>query len=1773
MSALMSGPCPHRNLRLLNSLMKFTRAGIALAALLAPATLAPAQTVWSGGGADQNWSTANNWVGSTLPINGSVIFTNLGAVATASNINNIVDAGFIAQSGGGITSLQYSQTNASANHTTLISAGQTLSISSGLSAGTETDEGANQSQLLGTITGPGATISLTGGNLQAHQGSGTAGNHRFTLDLSGLGTLNATVGRVLVGVANSSSANQNRPSGALYLARTNFITAGGSAPALDVGDTGSAGNNGNVSILLLGQTNVFFVNNVATARLKSQFGSISFNPVFTANNGNPAAYFRAADGSSRISNWTLADGIGNSGGTTTPSATNNFTGGTVDALVDTLTLGKTSTAGTPGGRTTVGILTLSAGTFDVNSVTNGWQTQSGNDVGVGIINVNGTASLIVNTVLEMGRVNGSAVTNSRGVLNINGGTAQIAAINTALGSTNNSISVNGGSFILTNATLDASAGPGLNSFAISNASLTLQVQTLSPALLVTNIAVGGPTNKINVASVPVVGGYPSVFALINYSSYSGSTNVGLGTLPPNLTPYAGYISNDWAHNAIDLVITAGPAPARNIAWSGSPNGNWDIASTSNWKDTNGNPTIFNQTDFVVFNDSASGSTTVNLTTQLDPTSLTVSNETRNYTFSGSGFLEGSVGIVKKGAATLILDNSGINTFSGGIDILGGTLQIANNDGNANLPSTGSIDNNGTLAFNQNSDLTVNNPIAGPGNLTQNGFNNGILRLAAANSFSGPVTVTSGTLVPANNSALGTTNGPTVINPGATLDVQGAAGGSANALNLGLEPVIVSGSGIGGGGAIVNNGSVAQQNALRSVTLAGNTTFGGNARWDIRGTGADLSTSGNAYSITKTGANQVSLVGVDPVDSALGDILVQQGNFAVQLGTTGLGDPSKTVTVSAGATFSLYNVATPLNKQFVINGDGTFSPGALYAENGNSTLLGSMTLNGPCTINVNGVSLNLSNSISGAGTIYKNGNGLLLLSGTVSVGGTITNAVGSLAINGTVSNPVLSYNGANLYGSGTNKALVDVQGTLNPGASNGPGAFAATADLILESGSALTFDLGTNSASDATVNDIINVTGDLAATNVPIFINQYQGTLQAGSYRLINYSGNLVGDVGQFFTPPQPVGGLSRYTFALDTTTPHQVNVVVSGSSPNLTWAALASNGNGAWDVAGTSNWRNGASLDLFYNGDSVTLDDSVPGVTNTLTLGSGTVVQPGSITVNSSANNYTIAGPGKITGATGITKSGPSTLTITSTNDFTGPVNVLAGTLKVGSNPALGATNSGTTIASGATLDVGGGALAANALNLGFENITVSGRGVGGFGAIVNSNTNQQQNSLRYVTLAGDTTIGGVSAAYWLTGTGRWDIRSQAANSDIASPTNAFLSTSGNSYNLTKTGSNQVSLVGLSVDPALANIKILQGALSFEHSTTLGDPTKTLTVTNGATMQIWQTWPSNLLNKVVVLYGDGVGTNIYTGSGNNVLVGPITLNSGVQNSNCVIGAQGATLTLSNNTISGSAGLTKVGSGTLISYDDGAFFGPTFINAGTLALAGSADLYASPSVTIAAGATLDVSARSDATYTTVGSQSVAGSGTINGSLVVSGDTYLAPGINGPGILTVTNAISLQGITTMDLAANTNDLLRAGTSITYGGALGLNFNAGTLTNGQSFKLFSAPAYSGAFNNIYPAPGPNLAWNTSLLGVSGILSVQSTVATYPTNITAVVSGGNLNLSWPADHLGWWLQVQTNAPAVGLGRTWFTLPGSSSTTSVTLPLDLANGSVFSRLVYTNTP
>ncbi len=69
---------------------------------------------------------------------------------------------------------------------------------------------------------------------------------------------------------------------------------------------------------------------------------------------------------------------------------------------------------------------------------------------------------------------------------------------------------------------------------------------------------------------------------------------------------------------------------------------------------------------------------------------------------------------------------------------------------------------------------------------------------------------------------------------------------------------------------------------------------------------------------------------------------------------------------------------------------------------------------------------------------------------------------------------------------------------------------------------------------------------------------------------------------------------------------------------------------------------------------------------------------------------------------------------------------------------------------------------------------------------------------------------------------------------------------------------------------------------------------------------------------------------------------------------------------------------------------------------------------------------------------------------------------------------------------------------------------------------------------------------------------------VADNPTNVTASVSGKTLTLAWPADHLGWTLQAQTNGLSSG---QWFDVPDTDDVNLVAIPMDPANPAVFYRL------
>ncbi|HEU5124748.1 MAG TPA: autotransporter-associated beta strand repeat-containing protein [Verrucomicrobiae bacterium] len=1644
------------------SVVSLLTAGLTLTQIASAAPI-----TWSGAsGTDLNWSTAGNWIGGVAPTStDDVKFFDDGADPTPLNVNNIVNGAFA----GSILSLQYAQSNL-LFHTTQIDAGQTLTVLGDFTVGTEAVADQNLDM---AVMGAGTlVVSNTTAEMIVRQG-GSGSSRRATLDMSYLDTFILDVDQVIIGRGDPSGhPNINRNTGWVYLAKTNHLHANSndanpSAVAIEVGR--SASNNGNGSRLYLGQTNSIFAASIGVGMEKETACQMLFNSIFT----EPVLYVRGADGVGRMGLWTVGDGEGNSG-TTSSQGTVDLSGGTVDARVDSMTIGRAS-SNSGGSGNSRGTLTFTAGTVDVNTLEVGFQPASSGKNGDGTVNVNG-GTLIVNDSLELGAgVGGSGVTATKGRLNINGGTVQANAIETSAASGGSSITVASGTLIVTNNI--ASTDAPLGDLSLTDSFLDLETLSANPRVVVTNLTTGGSGNTITVGLVPAIASYPVTFSLIKYEGVIAGSgfNFTLDGLPG---AYTGSLVDNSVNGSVDLVLTAGPV-AQSITWVGNIDGKWD-SSTKNWRAGATSVSFFNN-DFVTFDDTATGTTTIDLTATLIPGSLIVNNSALSYTFTGTGRITGSSALSKQGNGTLVLNNQGANNLGGGILIDGGTVQVGNGGTNGNLGSSAVV-NNASLSFNRSDEFTVGNAISGAasGTITKNGA--GVLTLSGANSFSGAVNVSAGTLKAGSDSALGSIDNGVVISSGATLDVAGQ--------NLGAEPVVVSGSGVNGAGAIVNSGGQ-QLNALRYVTLAGDATFGNPGRWDIRGApstadpaNAGLSTSGHAYNLTKVGTNVVSLVGVT-VDPALGDVDVQEGIFGIETATTGIGDPTKTLTVHPGATVRFYNATNQLNKQFVLNGTGTNT--TVDNGAGANTVIGPMTLNGDCVFTIGGVSLTLSNTLNGAGSLIKaGGSSLILAGGDDSYSGTTTVSNGTLVINNvlTSSGALITMTNTTLAGNGSYSGAVDVSGQLQPGGIGVFGTFTSSG-LMLQETASLVFDLNTVQTVGSGFNDLLQVNGNLAVNGNSILINLPNAALKAGTYRLINYTGTLSGS----FNPTVSLGGLSRYGLTLDTSTVGQVNLIVTGSAANLVWKGSLGT---AWDVATTANWLNTTTTldDLFYQGDSVLLDDTASG----FSLELAGAVAPSSIT-NDSGNSYFISGSGKITGGTDLVKRGAGTLNIASANDFTGDVRVESGTLQIGNNAALGSDSGATIISDGASLDVGDPAAAANAVNLALEPITVSGSGYSGQGAIVNSSSVNQQNAVRRVTLAGNTTLGGI---------GRWDIRG----------TGAALSTGGQPYNLTKIGGNQISLVGVEMDPKLGDIDVQQGVFSIETTTSSGgDPAKTITVQSGATLQLHGlTVP---LDKVLVLNGDGSGNTFRNNSGANVLAGPVTLNG-----SCIFSVVGTSLTLSNS-LAGSGDLIKNDGSRMILAGPVTYTGQTRINGGTLALVGTSSIAASPAITMRPGTTLDVSGRVDGKLIVVNNQSLVGIGSVLGSLQVDAGGTVSPGDEffGPAVatFTISDTLWLSGTTVMqtDKFSGTNDLMTAA-SIEFGGTLQLSDYFGvTYADGDAFKLFDAQSYSGAFSSIEPAtPADGLYWDTSELNTSGILKVVSTPP--PPSISSVTrAGGNLVLA----------------------------------------------------------
>jgi hypothetical protein len=127
-----------------------------------------------------------------------------------------------------------------------------------------------------------------------------------------------------------------------------------------------------------------------------------------------------------------------------------------------------------------------------------------------------------------------------------------------------------------------------------------------------------------------------------------------------------------------------------------------------------------------------------------------------------------------------------------------------------------------------------------------------------------------------------------------------------------------------------------------------------------------------------------------------------------------------------------------------------------------------------------------------------------------------------------------------------------------------------------------------------------------------------------------------------------------------------------------------------------------------------------------------------------------------------------------------------------------------------------------------------------------------------------------------------------------------------------------------------------------------------------------------------------------------------------------------------------------------------------------------------------------------------------------------------------------------------------------SLTSGGGYVTNASAATTnhtdpaaTNGTTYYYMVSAVNSGG-------EGPDSSQVSAL-----------PVSLSPPQLVSGVSGGQIQISWPADHLGWTLQEQTNDLSAGLGTNWISIPDSATNTQFAAPLAPETPSVFYRLIH----
>jgi autotransporter-associated beta strand protein len=471
---------------------------------------------------------------------------------------------------------------------------------------------------------------------------------------------------------------------------------------------------------------------------------------------------------------------------------------------------------------------------------------------------------------------------------------------------------------------------------------------------------------------------------------------------------------------------------------------------------------------------------------------------------------------------------------------------------------------------------------------------------------------------------------------------------------------------------------------------------------------------------------------------------------------------------------------------------------------------------------------------------------------------------------------------------------------------------------------------------------------------------------------------------------------------------------------SVTNEILTLNGTGLSALGALRNFTNNNS----WNG-TITLAAAatIGSDTNTLTLGAGGIVVSNFLATFTGGGN--IIASGSIgNGTNGLTKTGAGTLTLTASNSYGGLTTVSAGVLNVQNNFALGGTTLGTTVASGAALQL------QNGVSVTGETLSLNGTGVAGSGALRNLGGSNTWSGL--ITLAGSATFAADS--------GTLDLEANISNSTSIA---------------TFTNTGTIILNGVLGGGSGAFVKSGTGLLSLGNANTF---TGTTTI-SGGTVQFSSTGNLPAASALTVNTGSILDLNGFNKSILSLAgAGGVILNGGTLTVN------NSAATTFSGVISGAGGLQENGAGTLTLGGVNTFTGGTTINAGAISIAADTALGNATNALTLNGGQLVISATlASARPITLGA---------NGGVLNTGTKILTLSntISGPGALTKTGTgtLTLLGTSTW-LGGTTNG---AGI-LTISADSQLGDSGGALVFSNTATLTTTASFTSA-RNIFLNPG---------------------------------------------------------------------------------------------------